>query len=228
MLVEYFRVGERLLAFLVTPRAPGGRAGGAACPRVQHILRLLQFQLAWARPASRRRARGVARRLAGRDPGAPGRALPASWWRPLRSRLDAAHLIFVPARPPALRPVPRPARRRAPPDRLVRDLVRAERDHLSRLCQRRAPTTGRLAGPRRSGRAGAVHPRRGAVGGRAAAGARSSTWAPRPRSSVLREKGAGRRFVHIAAHGFFRRDNPMFSGIRLGDAPTSRSTTSTT
>jgi CHAT domain-containing protein len=36
---------------------------------------------------------------------------------------------------------------------------------------------------------------------------------------VLREKGgAGRRFLHIAAHGFFRPDNPMFSGIRLGDS----------
>ena len=33
---------------------------------------------------------------------------------------------------------------------------------------------------------------------------------------VLRTKGEASRFVHIAAHGFFRRDNPMFSGIRLG------------
>lgn len=34
--------------------------------------------------------------------------------------------------------------------------------------------------------------------------------------SVLREKGQRSRFVHIASHGFFRADNPMFSGIRLG------------
>src|SRR4029079_14326823 len=33
---------------------------------------------------------------------------------------------------------------------------------------------------------------------------------------VLRAKSDGRRVVHIAAHGFFRPDNPMFSGIRLG------------
>ena len=33
---------------------------------------------------------------------------------------------------------------------------------------------------------------------------------------VLRAKAEGRRVVHIAAHGFFRPDNPMFSGIRLG------------
>src|SRR6185295_14725514 len=33
---------------------------------------------------------------------------------------------------------------------------------------------------------------------------------------VLRTKGEASRFVHIATHGFFRSDNPMFSGIRLG------------
>jgi CHAT domain-containing protein len=33
----------------------------------------------------------------------------------------------------------------------------------------------------------------------------------------LRELGPVSRFVHIATHGFFRQDNPMFSGIRLGD-----------
>jgi CHAT domain-containing protein len=33
----------------------------------------------------------------------------------------------------------------------------------------------------------------------------------------LREHGASARFIHIATHGLFRRDNPMFSSIRLGD-----------
>ena len=36
--------------------------------------------------------------------------------------------------------------------------------------------------------------------------------------SVLREKGRRSRFVHIAARGDFHRDNPMFSGIRLGSS----------
>jgi CHAT domain-containing protein len=35
----------------------------------------------------------------------------------------------------------------------------------------------------------------------------------------LRRHGAESRFVHIATHGLFRRDNPMFSSIRLGDGP---------
>ena len=37
----------------------------------------------------------------------------------------------------------------------------------------------------------------------------------------LQSHGADSRFVHIATHGLFRRDNPMFSSIRLGDGPLS-------
>lgn len=35
--------------------------------------------------------------------------------------------------------------------------------------------------------------------------------------AVIREKGRLSRLIHIATHGSFRQDNPMFSGIRLGD-----------
>jgi tetratricopeptide (TPR) repeat protein len=34
----------------------------------------------------------------------------------------------------------------------------------------------------------------------------------------LREMGQHSRFIHIATHGYFRRDSPMFSGIQLGDS----------
>jgi len=37
-------------------------------------------------------------------------------------------------------------------------------------------------------------------------------------ADLLREKGAHSRLIHIATHGYFRQDNPMFSGIRLGDS----------
>ena len=40
----------------------------------------------------------------------------------------------------------------------------------------------------------------------------------RRHGQVLREKGAASRFVHIATHGWFRQDNPMFSSISLGDS----------
>jgi CHAT domain-containing protein len=52
-----------------------------------------------------------------------------------------------------------------------------------------------------------------------------ATLLPRPKvfsgvdasEAVLRENGPNSRFIHIATHGFFRQDQPMFSGIRLGD-----------
>lgn len=37
-------------------------------------------------------------------------------------------------------------------------------------------------------------------------------------AQVLREQGLHSRLIHIATHGRFRQDNPMFSAIRLGDA----------
>ncbi|MFY9804229.1 MAG: CHAT domain-containing tetratricopeptide repeat protein [Candidatus Acidiferrales bacterium] len=37
-------------------------------------------------------------------------------------------------------------------------------------------------------------------------------------AEVLRARGLHSRLIHIATHGRFRQDNPMFSGIRLGDA----------
>lgn len=35
---------------------------------------------------------------------------------------------------------------------------------------------------------------------------------------ILRRKAPGSRLIHIATHGSFRQDNPMFSGIKLGDS----------
>jgi CHAT domain-containing protein len=38
-------------------------------------------------------------------------------------------------------------------------------------------------------------------------------------AQALRTRGEHSRFIHVATHGFFRRDNPMFSSVRLGDGP---------
>jgi CHAT domain-containing protein/tetratricopeptide (TPR) repeat protein len=37
-------------------------------------------------------------------------------------------------------------------------------------------------------------------------------------ASVLKTAGVASRFIHIATHGLFRRDNPMFSSVRLADS----------
>ncbi|HTU41697.1 MAG TPA: CHAT domain-containing tetratricopeptide repeat protein [Candidatus Aquilonibacter sp.] len=36
-------------------------------------------------------------------------------------------------------------------------------------------------------------------------------------AKVLQNRGEHSRLIHIATHGYFRQDNPMFSGVRLGD-----------
>lgn len=43
-------------------------------------------------------------------------------------------------------------------------------------------------------------------------------WGKDANEQTLRTKGPHSRLIHIATHGTFRQDNPMFSGIRLGDA----------
>jgi CHAT domain-containing protein len=41
---------------------------------------------------------------------------------------------------------------------------------------------------------------------------------PEATEDVMRERGPHSRLLHIATHGVFRRDQPLFSGIRLGDS----------
>src|SRR5260370_7352919 len=37
-------------------------------------------------------------------------------------------------------------------------------------------------------------------------------------AQVLRERGAEGALLHVATHGIYRQDNPMFSAIKMGDA----------
>ncbi len=211
MIVEYFRVGSRLLAFLVT-RERLEVVPVALVPRVQHILRLLQFQLAWARPG--------AADAATREPSlAATQSHLADLYKelvaPLRSRLDARHLVFVPHN--LLHYVPFHA---------LYDGKRHLVDSYSvsyapsatvfALCQSRASAaaaTSLVLGvpdaqtPFIADEARAVAAR--LPGAELYVGDEAT-------GAVLREKGPACRYVHVAAHGFFRPDNPMFSGIRLG------------
>jgi CHAT domain-containing protein len=213
MIVEYFRVGARLLAFLVT-RDRLEVVPVALVARVQHILRLLQFQLAWARPGSAESS------LASREPSlAATQAHLSDLYRelvaPLRARLDAAHLVFVPHS--LLHYVPFHALHDG--ERHLIDsyaISYAPSATVFALCQRRVPATDASSlvlgvpdaqTPFILDEARAVAAR--LPGAEVYLGADAT-------AEVLREKGPGRRYLHIAAHGFFRPDNPMFSGIRLG------------
>jgi tetratricopeptide (TPR) repeat protein len=213
MVVEYFRVGSRLLAFLVS-RDAVEVAPVALVPRVQHLLRLLQFQLGWARPGAgdvSEASRGAL--LASTQ--AHLAELYDELIAPLRPRLAAEHLVFVPH--DLLHYVPFHA------------LFDGQRHLVDSYTVSYAPSATIFAmchgrGPRADGRSlvlGVPESQTRFILDEAKAVA-----ARLPRAelflgedataAVLREKGRDSRYVHVAAHGFFRSDNPMFSGIRLG------------
>lgn len=214
LLVEYFRVGERLVAFLV------GRDTLEVLPvalvsRVRHALRLLQFQLSWARPTPGQQSKGLqeSHRIATRT---HLEELYEELLAPLRKRLlRAAHLIFVPH--DILHYVPFHALFDGQRHLIDSFTVSyAPSASILALCQGRSPNTD---GPALI--LGVPDPRAPFILQEVQSVAAQL---PKPEvflgssadESVLREKGQRSRFVHIASHGFFRGDNPMFSGIRLG------------
>ena len=214
MLVEYFRIGSRLLAFLVT-RDRLEVVPVALVPRVQHILRLLQFQLAWARPNAAD-VSPVSRESSRVATQAHLTELYTELIAPLRARLDAAHLIIVP-----------------------HDLLHYVPFHALHDGRQYLIDTFSISYAPSATIYALCHAREGGAGGSLVLGVPDantpfildelrSVAARLPGAElyvgdeatvdVLREKADGRRVVHIAAHGFFRPDNPMFSGIRLGSS----------
>jgi CHAT domain-containing protein len=212
-LLEYFRIGDRLLAFLVTRQALEV-VPVAMVPRVQHILRLLQFQLSWARPAAT--AASPSSRVSSL---AATRTHLGELYRelvaPFRSRLAGRHLIVVPH--DLLHYVPFHALHDGrehlidsfavsyAPSATVYALCHARGggdDGTSLVLGVPEPHTPFILDEVRT--VAARLPRATLLVGEEATDA------------ALRERGERARFLHVAAHGFFRPDNPMFSGIRLG------------
>jgi len=213
LLIEYFRIGERLVAFLV------GKDVLEVVPialvsRVRHALRLLQFQLAWARPTPGQHSRGLleSHRLATQ---AHLEELYDELLRPLRKRLRAAHLIIVPH--DVLHYVPFHALHDG--QRHVIDshtVSYAPSASILTLCQRRAPRPagGALILGVPDQRAPFILQEVQTV---ATQVERAEVFlGANADEKVLREKGRTSRLIHIASHGYFRGDNPMFSGIKLG------------
>jgi CHAT domain-containing protein len=213
LLVEYFRVGDRLLAFVVGPDLLEVVPVGLVA-RVRQALRLLQFQLAWARPMPGRQSKALQESHL-QATRAHLQELYAELLSPLAKRLRARHLVFVPH--DVLHYVPFHALHDG--ERHLIDsftVSYAPSASILALCQRRAP--------RREGAAlvlGVPDPRAPCILQEV-----QSVAAQVPRAEVflgaaaderlLRERGEQARIIHIASHGNFRADNPMFSSIRLG------------
>ncbi|HEY3131983.1 MAG TPA: CHAT domain-containing protein [Acidobacteriota bacterium] len=212
MLIEYFRVGDRIVVALlsheeleVIPLTP--------VSRVRKILQMLQFQLAKFRlgpyyvtafqdsllQATQSHLRDLYRELVA----------------PLRDRLQAHHLVFVPH--DLLHYVPFHALFDG--WRYLIDaftISYAPSASIYTLCHRRSATSssGSLI-------LGVPDPQTPFIEQEIQSVA---AILPSPElfvgvnatEDVLRKRGPLSRLVHIATHGFFREDNPMFSGVRLG------------
>ena len=210
--VEFYVARGLLLAAILTahdlaivPVSPASR--------VRHELQLLHFQLAKFR-LGEGYVRTFARAMQEATAAHLGR-LYADLIGPIRPRLTTRRPGGGAPRLPALRPLPRPARRDARPPRRLRRELRSQRE--------RPPSLLREGGLRRRARSSWAFPtrRRPHIVREVEEVARCL---PDPRvflgeeatESVLRRHGATSRFVHIATHGRFRHDNPMFSSVQLG------------
>ena len=212
-LIEYYSTGDRLIAALVTARSIE-IVPVSLVSRVAHFLHLLRFQLSKFRIGATYTERFEKPLLDATR--AHLKSLYDELLAPLHKNLDARHLIFVPHG--ALHFLPFHALRNE--SNYLCDICSvsyAPSATVFTLCQERATSqlpASLIMGvpderaPHILGEVQSVapllpHPQL-FVGGEAT-------------SSRLREKGAESSLLHIATHGSYRQDNPMFSSIRLGD-----------
>jgi CHAT domain-containing protein len=212
-LVEYYSAGDRLVAAVVT-RETIEITPLTIVSRVAHWLHLLRFQFS-------KFHMGIAYAQRFEQP-----LLRATWGHledlyreliaPVRARLHAQHLVFVPHGP--LHSLPFHALRNG--DEYLGDAYTvsyAPSATVFALCQQKAASEKRtslvLGIP--DERAPQILTEVESV---AALLPHSELFVGKQATAeVLREKGPETGLLHIATHGMYRQDNPMFSGIRLGD-----------
>ncbi|MGH9447783.1 MAG: CHAT domain-containing protein, partial [Terriglobia bacterium] len=211
-LVEFFRVGPRFLAMVVTPeRCEIVRL--ARVSRIQESIALLRFQLSKFRLGARYVA--LLHEPLLRTTQAHLHELYRRLLAPLRHLLRARHLVFVPHG--ALHHLPFHALFDG--QRYLIDsysVSYAPSASVLALCYRRTPNA---AGP--SLILGVPDPRAPyilpEVRGVSSVLPNSEVFVGKNASEeILRERGPSSSFIHIATHAYFRQDNPLFSGIRLG------------
>jgi CHAT domain-containing protein len=213
VLVEYYSAQDRLLAAVIT-RESANIVPVTVVSRVTNLLHLLRFQLSKFRmgPAySERFAQPLLRATLAHLEG-----LYAELVAPIRSQLRAKHLIFVPHGPLHFLPF---HALRSGEDYLCDHytISYAPSATVFMLCEQK-PASGKQA----SLVLGIPDERAPQILSEVQAVASLLPHAElfvgsRATSQVLRGKGHECGLLHIATHGVYRQDNPMFSGIKLGD-----------
>jgi CHAT domain-containing protein len=214
LLVEYFQVRDRILLCLLGPQTLQ-IVPVTLESRIAGLLRLLQFQLSKFRLGPQYLA--TVRDSLLQTTQAHLKELYDELIAPVASRLKAEHLIFVPHG--RLHYVPFHALFDGTQHVIDRYTVSySPSASIYALCQTRtANTSGAslvfgIPDPQAPAILDEVQALTGVldqaelfVGQNASA-------------NILRDKGPTSRLIHIATHGRFRQDNPMFSAIRLGDS----------
>jgi CHAT domain-containing protein/tetratricopeptide (TPR) repeat protein len=212
-LIEYYSTGDRLVAAVVT-RNSIDITPITVFSRVLHFLHLLRFQLSKFRMGATYTQRFEQALLQATH--SHLEALYRELIAPLHSHLQAKHLIFVPHGP--LHFLPFHALKNG--DAYLCDthtVSYAPSATVFALCQEKSPSnmSASLVMGIPDERAPHILAEVQSVADRLPhpelfLGAEATL-------DALRKKGSQCALLHIATHGTYRQDNPMFSGIRLGD-----------
>lgn len=212
-LIEYYSTGDRLVAAVVT-RNSIEITPVTVFSRVLHFLHLLRFQLSKFRMGATYTQRFEQPLLHATQ--SHLQALYTELIAPLHPHLQAKHLIFVPHGP--LHFLPFHALKNG--DTYLCDthtISYAPSATVFALCQEKAPSSmsASLVMGIPDERAPQILAEVQSVAAilphaELCLGAQAT-------ADTLRKKGSQSALLHIATHGTYRQDNPMFSGIRLGD-----------
>jgi len=212
-LIEYYSTADRLIAAILTSESIRIEPL-TQFAQVRESLHLLRFQLSKFRmgPVFTQPFQDVLLRTSNAHLEDLYRQLIA----PLRGGLKTKHLVFVPHGP--MHFLPFHALRNG--DEYLGDsytVSYAPSTTLFALCQQKVATqkSGSLVLGVPDERAPHIRTEAESVAGLLP---RSELYLDEAATSeILRKKGLEIDFLHIATHGIYRQDNPMFSAIRLGD-----------
>jgi len=213
VLVEYYSAGDRLLATVVSDKSIE-IVPVSVVSRVTNLLHMLRFQFSKFRMGAAymgRFAQPLLRATLGHLDG-----LYRELIEPIRARLTGKHIVFVPHGP--LHFLPFHALRSG--EEYLCDthpISYAPSATVFGLCQQKQPSdrcnslvlgipdqrAPMILGEVQS--VAALLPQTELFVGAAAT------------AKVLREHGPDSSVIHVATHGIYRQDNPMFSGIKMGD-----------